>query len=456
MPAREKTTDMAALRERAQEEMAALHEQVRSRKMAAEMAALRKRVRGGEVGAWPVKLAVDALNVAFPDPNAAYFIMLYLLAPGQSLVVEGAYPFARFSSLTTYYGLGVPGQGIDLLGWLRDSQIVPDPGSVNPAVDPTAPDDPARRRWTVRVTGTAAVDGAAPGTATPTATPAAGGNVIPAHREGATDELGALVLRIYLPDDPADPTGGVGPPALSLEEADGSRRPLAACGAAEARTWSEAVGQMVAINVEAAPRLPLPPDPDTTPAWVESRIPGLGPNPDNRYLMAPVVWKPGRIVVIRGQAPTFPDSRAGQSPTTPAQLRYWSFCTGSNVITYPSLYPTTAGVGDFEIPLGPDGFYTVVVSQPADRPANATPEQGVAWLQGADPARPDLILLRHMLPAEAFFAQSAWAVPELVVDAAPAIMGPYYPQTVYADTATFAAGGAEACFAAAGAGAPTA
>lgn len=446
MPARKMTTEMAALRERVQEETAALHEQVRSRTMAAAMAALHERVRSGEVGAWPVTLAVDALNVAYPDPNAAYFIMLYLLAPGQSLVVEGAYPFARFSSLTTYYGLGVPGQGIDLLGWLRDAQISPDPGSVNPAVDPNAPDDPAQRRWTVRVTGTAAVDGAAPGTATPAA-PAAGGNVIPAHWEGATDELGALVLRIYLPDDPADPAGGVGLPALSLEEADGSRRQLASCTATEERTWTEAVGQMVAINVETAPRLPLPPDPGTMPTWVESRVPGLGPNPDNRYLMAPVLWEPGRIVVIRGKAPTFPDTRAGQSPTAPGQLRYWSFCTGSNVIAYPSLYPTTAGVSDFEIPVGSDGFHTVVVSQPADRPPNATTDNGVAWVQGADPALPDLLLLRHMLPSEAFFAQSVWAVPELVAGAAQSIMGSYYPQTVYSDTATFAAGGTEACFA---------
>jgi hypothetical protein len=172
--------------------------------------------------------------------------------------------------------------------------------------------------------------------------------------------------------------------------------------------------------------------------------------------MAPVVWKPGRIVVLRGKAPTFPDTRAEQSATTPAQLRYWSFCTGSNVIAYPALYPTTAGVSDVEIPVGSDGFYTVVVSQLADRPPNATPENGVAWIQGADPALPDLLLLRHMLPLEAFFAQSVWAVPELVVGAAQPIMGPYYPETVYADTATFAAGAAGACFAAAEGSTPTA
>jgi len=70
------------------------------------------------------------------------------------------------------------------------------------------------------------------------------------------------------------------------------------------------IRQKVLVNVMAADRLPLPPGPDVAPAWVESPVPGLAPNPDNRYLMAPVAWEPGRIVVVRGKAPTFPDSRA--------------------------------------------------------------------------------------------------------------------------------------------------
>ncbi|MCC6943414.1 MAG: hypothetical protein IT335_02490, partial [Thermomicrobiales bacterium] len=55
---------------------------------------------------------------------------------------------------------------------------------------------------------------------------------------------------------------------------------------------------------------------------------------------------------------------------------------------------------------------------------------------------------RHLLPSQEFFDQSVWAVPEGVVGAAEGIMGPYYPQITYCDTATFEEGGAEACFAA--------
>jgi hypothetical protein len=130
----------------------------------------------------------------------------------------------------------------------------------------------------------------------------------------------------------------------------------------------------------------------------------------------------------------------------PSEVRFWSFCTGSNTIDPPMPYPTTDCIADFEIPLDADGAYTVVVSQPEDQPANATAENGIAWLQGADPDLPDIVGLRHMLPSDDFFGQSVWEVPELTVGAAEEIMGPYYPKITYCDTATFEEGGAGACF----------
>lgn len=405
---------------------------------------MKDQVRRGQVCAWPVEVALDALNVAYPDKNARYFVMPYTLQPGESLILNGAYPFARFSSLTTYFGIGMAGQGIELLDWLRDSEITPDPGSENPALDPDAPTDLAHRRWTVRVTGTAAVDGPEPyGVHTGKE------NVLLAHPEGATDQLGILVLRVYVPQDPADYTGGVGLPALTFEDADGTRRPIGTCAVETKEDWTDAIRELVLINVATADRLPLPPDAMSTPAWVESPVPGLAPNPDNRYLMAPVAWEPGRIVVIRAKASTFPDTRKGESSTLPKQVRYWSFSTGSNIIDPPLGYPTTDSVSDFEIPIARDGTYTIVVSQPEDRPANATMENGVAWLKGADPALPDLLVMRHMIPSKAFFDESIWAVPELTPGVAAGIMGLYFPETVYSDRTTFESGGADACFEAA-------
>ena len=105
----------------------------------------------------------------------------------------------------------------------------------------------------------------------------------------------------------------------------------------------------------------------------------------------------------------------------------WSFSTGSNIVDPPLGYPTTDSVSDFEIPIARDGTYTIVVSQPEDRPANATVENGVAWLKGADPTLPDLVIMRHMIPAKSFVDQSIWAVPELTPGVAAGIMDPGFP-----------------------------
>jgi hypothetical protein len=405
------------------------------------------QIRTGQVCAWPVVIATtpDALNVAYPETHSAYFIMPYILSPGQSFVLNGTYPFDRFTSLVTYYRILVGGRGLELLGWLPDYAIVPDAGSANPAADPNASTDPAQRQWTVRITGTASVS------ATPVvATPVAGQNVLPAMPTDAEGVIGVMALRIYVPDDATDLTGGVGLPTVTLEEASGATRELTPCTATDRETWKQFFTPFVIQIIKDADPLPLPPGPDVPPQWVQNRFPGLGTNPDNRYLMAPLAWTPGRVVVVRGKAPTFPDTQAGQSPATPAQLRFWSFCTGSNVIPLPA----ASCVDDFEIPVAADGTYTIAVSQPEDKPANATADNGVAWLQGADPSQPDLLFLRHMLPSEAFFGQSVWAVPEGVPGAAGTIMGPYYPAIAYCDTATFEAGGADACFAAAGMATP--
>ncbi len=397
---------------------------------------LLKRASQGDVCSWPVTVAVNDLNVFYPEGTSAYFVTPYILAPGQSLVIEGAYPFARFSSLVTYYGSAAGGQGLQVLGWMPDINIAPDPGSVNPNTGDEASTDPAQRHWTVRVTGTAPVD------ATPVPLES---NVLPAHPEGVQGAIGVLIQRVYLPDDRTDPTAGVGKPALSLETADGERRALPSCSAEETAGWYQFFNARIKAILEVVPPPPTPASVDAQPQFTRTIFEGLAPNPDAAYLTAPVAWEPGRVVVIRGMAP-----RSG--PGDDVDVRYWSFCTGAN--TPP--YPAASCIPDEDVPVAEDGTYTLVVSQPEDRPANATAENGVAWLAGADPTYPDLIGLRHVLPSDAFYDQSGWAVsPEVTAAEASAIMGPYYPQTVYCDVATFEEGGAYACFAADASATPT-
>jgi hypothetical protein len=407
-----------------------------------------QQIQQGQVCAWPVEVGVDALNVAFPDPNNAYFVLPYILGPGQSFVVKGTFPFDRFTSIVTYYrDLSGLGSGLELLGWMPDYAIIPDPGSTNPAVDPNASTDPAQRQWTLRVTGTASTS------ATPVAAmPVDGQNVLPAMPEGVDNVIGVLAMRIYVPNDAADHTGGVGLPAISIEDGSGASRTLTECTAADRETWKAFFTPFAIQIIQEAPQLPLPAGPDAPLQWTQTTFPGLGTNPDARYLMVPFAWEPGRIVVIRGQAPTFPDTRAGESVIGQYDVRYWSFGTGANVI--PLISGPSPIAGDFQIATTSDGTYTVIVSQPEDQPANATAENGVTWIQGADPSQPSLLWLRQLLPSKDYYNQSVWAVPEGVVGAAEQIMGPYYPQITYCDTATFETGGADACFAASGSATP--
>ena len=57
-------------------------------------------------------------------------------------------------------------------------------------------------------------------------------------------------------------------------------------------------------------------------------------------------------------------------------LRYWSFCSNQGFANT----RVNECVYDESVPVGPDGYYTIVVSLPEDRPKNATEKNGVAWI----------------------------------------------------------------------------
>ena len=85
-------------------------------------------------------------------------------------------------------------------------------------------------------------------------------------------------------------------------------------------------------------------------------------------------------------------------------LRYWSYCSNQGFANT----RVNACVHDENVPTGPDGFYTIVLRRAADRPRNAIPQCGIAWLPMADDgdgAVDDdvtVLQLRHMLGAGAF------------------------------------------------------
>jgi hypothetical protein len=98
---------------------------------------------------------------------------------------------------------------------------------------------------------------------------------------------------------------------------------------------------------------------------------------------------------------------------------------------------------DEQVPTDADGFYTIVVSLPEDRPANANAACGVAWLdwgKGDWLARPDLaaFVIRNQLSAPTF-AESIDKV--LTPGTEKQVMADFYPTSHYLTPAQFEARG---------------
>ena len=161
----------------------------------------------------------------------------------------------------------------------------------------------------------------------------------------------------------------------------------------------------------------------------------LANNLDNAYMQAILSRDKGSMYLIRGRAPEAATIPA-EAPLGEAQLRYWSLCT-NEILTQ----RFTDCLYDAQVPLDTEGYFTVVVSDPDQRPVNAVAENGIGWLAwGA--LYPDATLLyRHMLPAPGF----AQAIQNIPLNTPPeSVMGEYYPLLAYCDRATVEAAGSSA------------
>jgi hypothetical protein len=197
------------------------------------------------------------------------------------------------------------------------------------------------------------------------------------------------------------------------------------------------------------PTLPAPCAADQCPPpdqFVRMSLSGLFPNVDNAYITAIHQPQSGQVLVLRGKLPTVPGAVTATHPqpwpNDALALRYWSVC--NNVYKQP--YPVTACVPDNELPRDAQGYYTVVVGAPSDRPGNARAAQGVAWLSNSvtQPAERHAIIVRNMLPHN--FAQAIQNVPiNSPAATTQEIMQAYYPQAWTCAKATFEQGGWQAC-----------
>jgi hypothetical protein len=396
------------------------------------------------------------INIAYPDAATFYWGAVFTVPKGARLHLEGRWPQARYMSLISYDYKGAP------LDAVADYLFTPKPGSTNPFIDG------ADRTTTQRSYSIEVVNAERP-------TPMRWG----VHLKGETRERihapqqadnpqQQLQYRIYARDRNTDETANGGLPEPVLTLADGR-----VLRGAEACTQLRAAQPLVAdLGALAMPRERLrelieqsrakvgPNGPATNPpTWsktsqetsrfalytndfkvepdVRRRDGTFYANLDNQYVRTFISRKFGEVWVMRAKAPITPKTFNGDAKWSDAgELRYWSWCSNQGFGTA----RVNACVFDEEVPVDAQGFYTLVMSRASDRPRNAIPECGVAWLPMADvgdgtgEADLSILLMRQMLGAGEFKNALHNIIRQEDIESG---MGPYFPRGRYMSVSAF-------------------
>lgn len=400
---------------------------------------------------WVAVSDADLTNVLYPDENAVYWLAAVPHVPGLRLRVDGYYPIARYFSYNVYDPLLRPVDAIS------DYQVIADEGSANPFA---VADSAAGGRYHTYVEFTQKPDQPAPNTIY-SGFVNAGAATLP------NPLLTVLAYRIYVPDDGL--RGGMPLPTLTLETASGQKLyTLPNCDGPLLPNLGGGVLPSLGLNPllagadypEQLSALPYPPAaypaktvvfyglPDSYIGIVNNISPvdvpiqpgslpltgggGFLSNRDNSYTVTTFGRDHGDIFLLRARAPHW----RGQPgvPFGSEDVRYWSVCQNEF-----ATQRYVACVYDRNVSLDAQGFYTVVVSDEADRPGNATPANHFAWLPWG--FYPDGLLIYRQLLAAPGFTPAIRNVPA-GADPAP-IMGDYLPQSTFCPRAVFEAAGTD-------------
>jgi hypothetical protein len=392
------------------------------------------------------------LNVAYPDAATFYWAAVFTTPVGAKLSFEGKFPHSRYMSFISYDEAGRPVESV------ADYLIKTKPGSINPFL-PGADRTAANRDYSLGV-----IDAKLGGEFK------TGMNLSGEQREVLhTPQYGGgqqvVLYRIYAVDKGTDETAGVGLPTPVLTLADGrvlrgadvcpslkTRQPLQLDAAAMAIPM-EMYQTMLHEAAKFGPTFPAtnPPtwhqqlDRDALYGIYLNKPPAEGarkseggfyPNLDNQYIRAIINRKLGRVFMLRAKAPSTPRTIHGDVKMGSGDLRYWSYCSNQGFANT----RVNDCVHDENLPVGPDGYYTLVLSRKADRPRNAIAQCGVAWLPMADDGDGavdndvTVLQLRNMLGTQNFpFAIQGINKPDSIEKD----MGAYFPRGRYMSTSQF-------------------
>jgi len=386
----------------------------------------------------------EGFNFAYPDSGAIYWSAAYTLPEdGAYITLEADFPYSRYMSFNSYRANTTPAQS------LTDKNIIAEAGSINPFIDGAVRTDPSRR-YLVTVK---------PGDPNDPANPSEDNTLYDAT--SAAGEEAVLIYRNYVPNIGADRTGDVGLPRVTLHLADGSTlQGEEACAAMSAGTDPLGIPFVPADTYETL-RANFEPARET-PAFRASygtaflfqcdfqgncknnppRNTAFYANADNQYLYSFLNQDFGDVVVIRGKIPEIPETLNDQEFFNENDLRYWSLCQNEyySQAVKECLY-------DEQIFINPDGFYTIVTSEPENRPENADSDCGVGYLPWPNKGDgfsivdgktddPDsaFLIVRNMLPADDF--NQAIQNTMTAGDEA-SVLGDFMPKATYMSKAEF-------------------
>ena len=401
--------------------------------------------------AWPVESTPTKANILYPDANAVYWTTPFLATRGLRMTLRGRFPEARYFSIQAYSSDAQLYTINSVESSITDFQIIPNRPHGNPW-----------RSTKTRSNGTYTVrllprPRANMRNALPIAPPSPTTPIV----RGLPKRTGFVMIRVYLPEgnDPSTvalPTITFNTPGRSARTLKPCARPqTTATGRSPIRstTMKRAIKDLLGGRGTFAPKVCTTDCPPSLSFFKAGATSTPFPNSASGYAAALFQPADGYVTVVRATMPTSA-SAAGNAPApwpaTGIDLRYWSFC--NYVYSPPFPVVTDDGqlgcIADEDMPLV-GGVATVVVSSQADRPANTQgPGATIGWLptQSGSTAR-ELVAIRNMLAAPGFDDSVMNASAANDPAAAQTAMGAYYPLATQCTVATFASGGADACFA---------
>ena len=417
--------------------------------MPAVSSARQKPVSQPTACAWPVESTPTKANVAYPDSNATYWTMPYIAQAGMTITLTGTFPVTRFFSFNVYNSAAQDFTTNGINSSLTDYEIVPTAGTQNPWV--TAGATPGTYSVTLQNGVTSSMTNAIPLAPATPSTPLVTG--MPAN-------TGFVMMRVYLPAN--NDANAIPLPTMTFAYADGTTKTLAQCANAQktptmtSKITKAVIGKFLSKVLAGKVGTPPAATGSCSNSLVFCKAGGSTtpfPNSDSGYVAATYQPAAGYVTVIQAKMPTSAtmyQNGPGVWPAAGLDLRYWSFCNYVYAVPYPvvKVGKIMGCTADQDMPLV-NGTATVVLSSVKDRPAatkgaNAT----IGWLptSRSNTTAKEVIAIRNMLAAPTF-TQSVMNATNTNEASAIAVMGEYYPTGTQCTKATFAAGGAAACFA---------